>query len=221
MEAMELTKQDSLQPRKIPRQKRSIALVKALQETCLRILKQEGTRALTVSRLAEESGVAVTSIYEYFPTIEAVIAAVLRSERESLVRDYLDVLAVSTESETLRAYLLKAVRRSISVRQVLIELHPEIYQFYIDEFDATVAGPLDGDDAIGIASPRLRRVIEQFRHEVTFESLDDAAYLTARLLQAATRAVVVERNLLSADPGADQRIAAMLYSMLTAPVTEE
>ncbi len=61
-------------PRKLPRQSRSRFLVSTLIEACRQILEQEGTEALTVNRLSEVSGVAVGSIYQYFPNKEAIIS---------------------------------------------------------------------------------------------------------------------------------------------------
>lgn len=61
-------------PRKLPSQSRSRSLVAALVEACLQILNKEGAEALTVNRLSEVSGVAVGSIYQYFPNKEAVVS---------------------------------------------------------------------------------------------------------------------------------------------------
>ena len=82
------------QPRKEPRQARSMALVTALKQTGRQILESEGRDALNALRLAEDSGVAISSIYEYFPTMEALIAAVFddyRSEARSEL--FADIMA--------------------------------------------------------------------------------------------------------------------------------
>src|ERR1700742_2288720 len=63
-------------PRKQPRQLRSVALVDALKEACRDILEKEGHGALSLHRVSEQAGVAVSSIYEYFPTLESLIAAI-------------------------------------------------------------------------------------------------------------------------------------------------
>lgn len=214
---MEESKLPNLAPRKIPKQQRSIALVDALKETCLHILRTEGAKALTVSRLAEESGVAITSIYEYFPNIESVVAAVLRNTREQLIRDNLDALETSAAQTSLYEYLLHAIRNSIHIRQSLARLHREIYERHIDEFDPPTQVLLEGMDDIDEPRPSVRRVIEQFRDEITFPDLDEAAYMTIRFLQVATRTMVLERNLLEIEPDMDHRIAHTLHSMLTAP----
>ena len=72
----QLPKDQLPQPRKLPVQTRSKALVDAIAEACLRILDKEGEEALTVNRIAEVSGATVGSIYQYFPNKESMIAAV-------------------------------------------------------------------------------------------------------------------------------------------------
>jgi len=65
-----------LQPRKIPRQSRSQATVEAIIEAATRILRTEGFERTNVNRVAELAGVSVGSLYQYFPTKEALIGAV-------------------------------------------------------------------------------------------------------------------------------------------------
>ena len=76
-------------PRKRPNQSRSRALVDAVAQACLHILDEEGEEALTVARIAEVSGAAVGSIYQYFPNKDAIVAMlyerVLDEESEQLL----------------------------------------------------------------------------------------------------------------------------------------
>lgn len=75
--------------RKRPNQSRSRALVDAVAQACVRILDEGGDEALTVARIAELSGAAVGSIYQYFPSKDAIVAMlyeqVLDEEAEQLL----------------------------------------------------------------------------------------------------------------------------------------
>lgn len=46
----------------------------AVEQACLKILDESGEASLTVAHIAEISGVAVGSIYQYFPNKDAIIA---------------------------------------------------------------------------------------------------------------------------------------------------
>jgi AcrR family transcriptional regulator len=59
--------------RKSPRQARSSQLVSYILEAAVRVLKREGARRFTTSRVAEEAGVSVGSLYQYFPNKESIL----------------------------------------------------------------------------------------------------------------------------------------------------
>ena len=102
--------------RKRPNQSRSRALVDAVAQACLHILDKEGEEALTVARIAEVSGAAVGSIYQYFPNKDAIVAMlyerVLDEESEQLL----------CMREKLAAAPLPAALREILANIVRVEL---------------------------------------------------------------------------------------------------
>jgi len=99
--------------RKRPSQSRSRALVDAVEQACLRILDEVGEEALTVARIAEISGVAVGSIYQYFPNKDAIVALlyerVLDEEAEELLRVRARLVGVPLKS-ALRDILANIIR---------------------------------------------------------------------------------------------------------------
>jgi AcrR family transcriptional regulator len=60
-------------PRRRPVQARSTELVAALLESAIRVLEREGARRFTTIRVAEEAGVSVGSLYQYFPNKHAIL----------------------------------------------------------------------------------------------------------------------------------------------------
>lgn len=101
------------EPRKRPNQSRSRALVDAVEQACLRILDEAGEEALTVARIAEVSGAAVGSIYQYFPNKDAIVAMlyerVLDEEAEHLLVMREGLVGVPLAS-ALRAVLANIIR---------------------------------------------------------------------------------------------------------------
>src|ERR1700677_2697215 len=59
--------------RKAPRQARSTRLVEDTLEAAVRILARDGARRFTTARVAEQAGVSVGSLYQYFPNKEAIL----------------------------------------------------------------------------------------------------------------------------------------------------
>ena len=106
------------EPRKRPRQARSRVLYDALVEATQRVLATEGVAAVTTARVAEVAGVSIGSLYQYFPSREALIAAVIDHKIEADTREILPLV------ESLRhASLDEAIRG-------LVEL---TVRFYRDE----------------------------------------------------------------------------------------
>lgn len=65
--------QPSIVARKKPSQARSAQLVEDILEAAIRVLRRQGARRFTTVRVAEEAGVSVGSLYQYFPNKEALL----------------------------------------------------------------------------------------------------------------------------------------------------
>src|ERR1700679_2591156 len=70
---MKIRKPPVISARKRPRQERSERLVADVLEAAVRILAREGAQRFTTVRVAEEAGVSVGSLYQYFPSKEALL----------------------------------------------------------------------------------------------------------------------------------------------------
>ena len=64
-------------PKKVPRQARSRATFDAIVEAAARLLVREGYGATTTNRVAEEAGVSIGSLYEYFGDKDVIVHQVL------------------------------------------------------------------------------------------------------------------------------------------------
>jgi AcrR family transcriptional regulator len=59
--------------RKQPKQARSTELVSTILEAAVQVLAREGAQRFTTARVAEKAGVAVGSLYQYFPNKAAIL----------------------------------------------------------------------------------------------------------------------------------------------------
>jgi AcrR family transcriptional regulator len=203
-------------PRKIPRQQRSIALVNALKDACLKILREEGHEALTVARLSELSGVAVVSIYEYFPNVDAVISETLLGVLAGVVAENGAAPAGVAPAPSLREHLLRMATSSVELRRRLLRLHPELYVRYIEHFESLALAFSDNPDfRIEVSIERVMRQLEPYRDEIRIDDLERAAFLCVRAVQMLTRSIAVERGAWLDDPQTPRQIGSMLYGLLT------
>jgi len=75
---------DTLKPRKVPTQSRARERVELILKTTRSILALEGVNGLTTVRIAEAAGIPVSSIYQYFPSKEAIYAALYTEYLQNL-----------------------------------------------------------------------------------------------------------------------------------------
>lgn len=95
-------------PRKMPRQRRSQALVAAVLEAAVRILKRGGEEALTTRRVAEVAGVSVGSLYQYFPHRDAIVRLLIDAHVRSMLARIDEALrhacSAATPEEVVRRF---------------------------------------------------------------------------------------------------------------------
>jgi AcrR family transcriptional regulator len=102
-------------PRKRPRQDRSRALVEAIVEAAAKVLAQQGRDAVTTNAIAIRAGVSIGSLYQYFPNVEAILAAVadqhLHQVNDRIASDDLrDTTSLADASRRIIAALFAAHR---------------------------------------------------------------------------------------------------------------
>lgn len=77
-----------LEPKKWPKQARSKATFDAIIEGCTRVLPRQGYSGTTTNHIADEAGVGIASLYEYFPGKDAIIAQVAQKESERYFAEF-------------------------------------------------------------------------------------------------------------------------------------
>jgi AcrR family transcriptional regulator len=70
--------------RKTPLQARSKLMVETILDATARVLVEEGFSRTTTNRVAERAGISVGSLYQYFPSREALVAAVAQRFSEGM-----------------------------------------------------------------------------------------------------------------------------------------
>jgi len=68
-----MPKQKLLEPRKKPSQERSRATVDAIYQAAAQVFSSLGYTAATTDRIAERAGVSIGTLYQYFPSKEAIV----------------------------------------------------------------------------------------------------------------------------------------------------
>jgi AcrR family transcriptional regulator len=103
----------SLKPIKTPSQSRSILTVEAILEGAAQILERNGLEGYTTNEIAERAGVSIGSLYQYFPSKDAVTIALIDRESATLVDEVKAALLIPDFRQALCAMIETAVRHQL------------------------------------------------------------------------------------------------------------
>ncbi|MEI1724384.1 TetR/AcrR family transcriptional regulator [Acinetobacter baumannii] len=108
-------------PRKRPRQARSLATFEAILEAAARILETLGFAGFNTNAVAELAGVSIGSLYQYFPSKDALIVELIRRERAKLSNHIVEVIQQSDAADLkdkLKLIIQAAVKHQLSRPQL-------------------------------------------------------------------------------------------------------
>ena len=174
-------------PRKQASQERSRATVDALVEATARILIREGFDRASTNRIAEEAGVSIGSLYQYFPSKEALVAAVIDRHNQELMQIVRVALA-----EVAALPVEKAVRRLVAVAIDAHRANPKLHQALTEQIPRVGRA-----ERIGAFNREtlalLRNYLEAHRDELRTVDLGLAAFVCATSIEALTHTAVLHR----------------------------
>lgn len=185
--------------RKEASQDRSKATVDALLAATARVLVKEGYDHASTNKIADAAGVSIGSLYQYFPSKEALVAAVIERHnngmieivRESALR--VAQLPIHEAARALVGVMIEAHRVDPKLHRVLVEQIPRVGSMeHIEKID---------QEALAL----IRAYLEAHRDELGVEDLDLAAFLAVGTVEAMTHIAVLRRpELLSDDRFIDE-----------------
>jgi AcrR family transcriptional regulator len=174
-------------PRKMASQRRSRATVQALVEATARILIKEGFARASTNKIAATAGVSIGSLYQYFPSKEALVAAVIERHAQELSQVASDTF-LRVASRPIEIAVRELVAAGINAHRV----DPKLHRVLDEEVPRT--GRLENVDAVlRSASTLLRSYLEAHRSEIDVADLDLAAFILVTTVEALTHAAVLHR----------------------------
>lgn len=174
--------------RKRPNQSRSRALVDAVAQASLRILDEGGDEALTVARIAELSGAAVGSIYQYFPNKDAIVALLYErvmdeeSEQLLLMREKLVGLPLPLALREILANIIRVELRLFKLNQAFhLRYHNALH---LGMWRGPYQSPAEFIEATWLP------LLKIYANEITTQHPEVAAYLVGQGLRSVIRAML-------------------------------
>jgi AcrR family transcriptional regulator len=172
-------------PRKSPRQARSREMVETILEAAARVLVKDGLERTTTNRVAAAAGVSIGSLYQYYPSKDALVAALITRHVDAMRSLVLAAL------EDVRALPLRPAARAII--ELVVRAHavdPALHRVLMEQVPRT--GSLG---KLASFEQDLHRMVvawlEAHRSELRVRDLELAAFLAGATVEAITHFTVL------------------------------
>jgi AcrR family transcriptional regulator len=123
-----VTRRPRTTPRKKPRQERSHATVEVILSATARVLCSTGYDRASTNRIALAAGVSVGSVYQYFPSKEALVAALVERHTDEMM-----TLLRGKLAEVAAAPLPVAIRTMIDAMFAAHAVDPKLHKVLIEQ----------------------------------------------------------------------------------------
>lgn len=167
--------------RRQPRQRRAEHTISVLLEATERVLSRDGFHAATTNGIAQVAGVSIGTLYHYFPTKEALVAAVVHRMWEA------ELTAVMAHADALETEPLpEAIRRVVTALVDEVKNKMPLYRSWYTE--ASHLGELDlGLTMTATAVTFIRKILERHRESIRPTNIAFAADFVVKTALAAAR----------------------------------
>jgi AcrR family transcriptional regulator len=172
-------------PRKKPRQERSQATVDAILDATARVLCSTGYDRASTNRIALAAGVSVGSLYQYFPSKEALVAALVERHVEQMTS-----LVKRKLAEVATAPIPEAVPSIIHAMFDAHAVDPKLHKVLIEQVPRV--GRLEKLMSVEREVELLvATFLEARRGEIRRARVETAAFVLVSVVEAVTHAAVL------------------------------
>lgn len=114
-------------PRKLPRQQRSQDTVAVLLEATRQVLVQRGYARTSTAEIARRAGVSIGSLYQYFPSKAALVAA-LSEQHSQAMRQVFEARLAQAQDLPLREAIRVAIQAELEALQLNLPLQRVLFE---------------------------------------------------------------------------------------------
>ena len=199
----------SLNPRKEPNQERAKDTVENIVSATAHILEKDGFEKISTNRIADKAGVSIGSLYQYFPTKEAIFSFMMEryvnSQTEMVDRLIQERKSDQDLKETVRI-IISAIMES-KIKQARFQ---KMFAHKVLSFGGYESLNRQDDHLIAV----FQKYLEPFGNEVRKENLDIALYFVIQSVKALPIAILFQNKIKISDPRVTDELVELVYRYL-------
>jgi len=205
-----VTRTTRVQARKKPLQERSKQTVGAILAAAAHVFAERGYANTTTNHIAEQAGVSIGSLYQYFPSKDAILVALAEQHVENAFAAVLEEVREKRDRparELLHALvdaLLRAHQKDPRLHRVIFEeahLLDQSFRRRLEELDAR---------ALSLA----RDILEERCNELAVDNPEMASFVVVHVLEGVTHTTVIHHPEILTQPGFRRELFRLLESYL-------
>lgn len=175
-------------PRKAPRQERAVASVDAILQATLRLIETHGIEKVTTAKVADAAGVSVGTVYQYFPSKEAIFGALLERQFREL-----STLVESLFEASLTVPIEQAIRVIVSsVLEVQRTITPRQHALYFEARSPSGRTP-EFRAYLRRCTELIAAWLERRRDEIRITDYSTAAFFIVHCAEGVAQALAYEQ----------------------------
>ena len=116
--------------KKEPTQARSKDTINAILESVIQLVDKGDSEGLTTRNIAERAGVSVGSLYQYFPSKEAIFSSLLELHLKNEFKFMFDTLS-SVQETTLENAIDKIISGILQIRKRNLKMERALFFFFM------------------------------------------------------------------------------------------
>lgn len=182
-----MTARSRLKARREPVQSRSKETVDAIVEAAAQVFQREGYAGATTNKIAERAGVAVGSLYQYFPNKDAILVALTQRHLEE---GYERIAPILFEFATNPPPIDEGLTRLVEAMLLLHSRSPRLHRVLFEECPRPPELQERFDDTYRLATEALQAWLAA-RPEVKVPDRRLAAEMVAQVVESTTHGLVI------------------------------
>lgn len=195
-----------LNPRKEPNQDRAKDTVENIVGATAHILEKDGFEKISTNRIAEKAGVSIGSLYQYFPTKEAIFSFMMeryvRSQTEMVDKILLERKQSRDLKETIRI-IISAIMES-KIKQSRFQ---KMFAEKVLSFAGYESLQKQDDHLIAL----FEKYLEPFESEVRKDNLDISLYFVIQSVKVLPIAILYQNRIKLQDPRVTDELVELVY----------
>jgi AcrR family transcriptional regulator len=203
---------DSVSPRKQPNQDRAKETVETIFQATAHILEQEGFDKASTNKIAEKAGISIGSLYQYFPSKEAILAKMIDMFIEKEIR-MLEKAIDSDTPKNLQETIETIVEAVIDGKKKQTRFTKLFAQKFLSLAKEDSMKKMDKH-----VLALFRTHLEKYKDEIRTENIDLSLYILYQTVRIVPVAIIFDNAFSLNDKNLKNELVYLCYNFLKKPV---